>query len=266
MLLPFIWAIYVSLTNKMVGVAGKFVGLANYVEAAQDRGFRTALVNTFQYTFFAVIGKVIFGTILALVVHSKVLKAKGTFRSLLLLPWTLPVIVITLTWKWMFSDVGGVLNYILQNVGIIKTKIYWLSDPFMAKFSVIMVNIWRGTPFIAITVLAALQVIPEELYEASSIDGANVVLRFIHITVPGITDALSIAALVTTIWTFNSFPLVWQLTGGGPADRTQIVATYSYMVGFSNYYLGRAIAISLLFLPVMLIFVNRITKRTLQTA
>jgi multiple sugar transport system permease protein len=263
MLLPFLWAIYISLTNKMVGVPGKFIGFKNYFTAIRDAGFQSTIVNTFQYTFFAVIGKVIFGTILALVVHSNVLKFKSIFRSLLLLPWTLPVIVITLTWKWMFSDVGGVLNHIFMSVGLIKSPIFWLSTAFMAKLSVIMVNIWRGTPFIGISVLAALQVIPDELYAAASIDGANVFQRFRHITIPGIKDALAIASLVTTIWTFNSFPLVWQLTRGGPADKTQIVATYSYVVGFSNYYIGRAVAISILFLPVMLILANIVTRRTL---
>ena len=264
MLLPFLWAIYISMTNKVVGVPGKFIGLQNYIHAVQDRGFQNAIINTFQYTFGAVVGKVTMGIILALVVHSKVLQFKSIFRALLLLPWTLPIIVVTLTWKWMFSDVGGVLNHILLTFGIINSKIFWLATPVMAKLSVIIVNVWRGTPFIGISVLAALQVIPNELYEAASIDGANVLLRFRHITIPGIRDALSIATLVTTIWTFNSFPLVWQLTGGGPADKTQIVATYSYVVGFSNYYLGRAIAISILFLPVMFIFVNRVTKRTLR--
>lgn len=151
-----------------------------------------------------------------------------------------------------------------MSLGVIKTQLYWFSNPYLAKLTVIIVNVWKGTPFIALSVLAALQVIPNELYEAASIDGANVFRRFYHITVPGIKDALSIATLVTTIWTFNSFALVWQLTQGGPANRTQIICTYSYVVGFSNFYLGKAIAISILFLPLMLVFVNRVTKRTLR--
>jgi multiple sugar transport system permease protein len=265
MLVPFFWAIYVSMTNKIIGVPGKFIGLGNYWNTLQDRGFHKAFINTFQYSFFAVLGKVVFGTITALVLNSLVIsRGRNLYRSFLLLPWTLPVIVITLTWKWMLSDVGGVINYILIQLGIAKSQIFWLSTPFLAKLSVIGVNIWRGTPFIALSVLAALQVISRELYEAAEIDGATVRQSFLHITFPGIRDALIIASLVTTIWTFNSFPLVWQLTRGGPADRTQIIATYSYVVGFSNYYLGRAISISLLFMPVMGLLAHFVTKSTLR--
>lgn len=263
MLFPFLWAIYISFTDKMVGMEGKFIGLTNYIEIIQDPIFLKALGNTLIFTTTAVIGKVILGVAMALVINQKI-RARGMFRSLLILPWTIPTVISILTWQWMFSDVGGVLNRIMSDLGISDEPILWLSASGVAMFSVVLVNIWRGFPFVGISVLAGLQAIPGDYYEAASIDGANTFQKFWHITLPQIKGVITLATIVTTIWTLNDFEIVWLLTKGGPANSTNLISTYSYIVGFNNMDLGKAIAVSILFLPVMMLLINAFTKKNVM--
>lgn len=264
MVVPLVWAIGVSFTDKIVGREASFAGLANYKYLFGDRVFFRSIKNTLVYTFFAVSLKVIFGVVVALVLNER-LRARNLYRAVILLPWTLPALVVIFTWKWMYSDVGGVLNDILRRVGIIQANIGWLSASGpTAMFSIIMVNVWRGTPFIAISALAGLQAIPADLYESATIDGANALQKFRHITLPSIKNVLLLATLVTTIWTLNNFQMVWLLTAGGPGTSTHIIATYSYVVGFSNGFLGRAISVSVFSIPFIIILVNYVTKLTLK--
>lgn len=262
MVFPFCWALYVSFTDKRIGVDGAFVGLRNYIELLRDPIFLMSIVRTFIFTGGSVILKLIFGIAMAVVLNEK-LRCRNIFRSILLLPWTLPTVVVVLVWQWMFSDVGGVLNALLQMAGLSK-PVLWLAKPGMAMFSVILVNVWKGTPFIALSVLAGLQNISPEYYEAASIDGATVIQKFVRITLPLLRDVIFLAALMTTIWTLNNFEVIWLLTKGGPSNATNVAAVYSYITAFRNNNLSKAISISVLFLPIMIILINKITKKSLE--
>ena len=262
MVFPFCWALYVSFTDKRIGVDGAFVGLRNYIELLRDPIFLMSIVRTFIFTGGSVILKLIFGIAMAVVLNEK-LRCRNIVRSILLLPWTLPTVVVVLVWQWMFSDVGGVLNALLQMAGLSK-PVLWLAKPGMAMFSVILVNVWKGTPFIALSVLAGLQNISPEYYEAASIDGATVIQKFVRITLPLLRDVIFLAALMTTIWTLNNFEVIWLLTKGGPSNATNVAAVYSYITAFRNNNLSKAISISVLFLPIMIILINKITKKSLE--
>lgn len=260
---PFIWGIGLSFTDKQIGKSFNFSGLKNYISLLQDQVFLLSIKNTFVYTIISVAFKVLFGVIMALVLNTGI-RFRSISRGLLLIPWAVPTVVSIFTWKWMFSDVGGVLNTILLNTGLVSNKITWLSTPAMAMLSVILVNVWRGMPFIGISVLAGLQTIPRDLYEAGTVDGANSLQKLFYITLPSIKYVILLSTLVTTIWTFNDFEIIWLLTKGGPINTTQLISTYSYMTGILNMNLGKAIAASALFMPVMLILINFVTSATLK--
>ncbi len=263
MLAPFLWALYTSLTDKMVGTEGVFVGLKNYIELTGDELFLKSVKNTVIFTTFAVVAKVVFGMVLALILNENI-KARNLFRALLVLPWTIPTLVSVFAWQWIFSDVGGVLNHILMLLGIIERQIGWLATPAMGMFSVILVNVWRGIPFLGISILAGLQTIDGVLYEAARIDGANIFQRFLNVTLPSIRDVIVLSSVVTTIWTLGDFEIIWLLTRGGPSNGTQVISTLSYTYGFLNLYLGKAIAISVFSFPPLLALVHFMTKKTLE--
>lgn len=261
--LPLLWAVYTSLTDKVIGAAEvNFIGIANYIDIIKDSVFQKALFNTFVFAFFAVIGKVMLGVIMSLTMNQPVC-GRGIMRVAMILPWTIPTIVSVFAWQWIYSDVGGALNRILMVLHITDHQIGWLSTTSMAMFSVILVNIWRGTPFIAISVLAGLQNISPDLYEAASLDGANVIQRFFYVTLPSVKNVIILSAFVTTIWTLNDFEIVWLMTRGGPSHATELVSTYSYIQGFMNSDIARSIAASLILVPILVILVHYVTKSSL---
>lgn len=262
MLFPFLWAVYVSLTDKIIGIKGNFVGLKNYIDLLSDRIFLKSVINTLIFTGGSVLLKVIFGITMAVVLNENI-KGRNFIRSIYLLPWTIPTVVVVLAWQWMFSDVGGVFNAIIQGIGF-KNQVLWLSNPKMAMLSVITVNAWKGTPFIAISVLAGLQSISPEYYDAAKVDGTNAVQRFFYITLPQVKDVIIMATLMTTIWTLNNFEVIWLLTKGGPSNATNVVAVYSYLTAFTSSYLSKGIASSILAFPLMIVLINRVTRRMLE--
>lgn len=264
MLLPFLWAVYISFTDKMVGGPANFIGFGNYAELMRDSLFWRALGNTAFFTFVSVSLKIIFGMIMALTLNENI-RFRNVFRVLLFLPWTIPTIVSVLTWRWIYSDVGGVLNYLLLNIGAIDRPVGWLATPEYAMLAVIAVNVWRGMPFIGIAILAGLQTIPRDMYEAAALDGAGAIKRFFYITLPSVKSVTIMATVITTIWTLNDFEIIWLLTRGGPANGTQVLSTLSYTYGFLNMDLGKAIAISILTLPPLIMLINYVTKRSLSS-
>lgn len=264
MLVPFLWSIFTSMTDKMIGTIGRFIGLQNYRELLGDALFLKAIVNSLIFTIGAVFGKVLFGMIMALVLNENI-RCRNLFRSVLLLPWTIPTIVSVFAWQWMFRGTGGVLNYLLQSLRIIRHPIGWLVTPSMAMFSVILVNVWRGIPFLGISILAGLQTISPELYEAARIDGANAARRFWSITLPQLRSVILLASLVTTIWTLNDFEIIWLLTHGGPSNGTQVFSTLSYTVGFFYLQLGKSIAISIFMFPLLVVLIHFVTKTALSS-
>ncbi|RKN82048.1 sugar ABC transporter permease [Paenibacillus ginsengarvi] len=264
MVVPFGWALYLSFTNKVVGVPAKFIGLGNYIELIKDSLFWKAVWNTVVFTLVAVIGKTVFGMIMALVLNEKIV-FRNVFRVLLFLPWTIPTIVSVFTWQWIYSDVGGVLNFLLLKAHLISGPVGWLASPDLAMFSVILVNIWRGIPFMGIAILAGMQTLSKEMYEAAMLDGAGAFKRFIYMTLPSVKEVTVLAAVMTTIWTLNDFEIIWLLTRGGPSNGTQVLSTLSYTIGFLNMSLGKAIAIAILTMPPLIMLINFVTKRSLSS-
>ena len=263
MVVPLIWAFVVSFTDKKIGGTPQFNGLANYAEVLKGKLFWKSAYNTVVYTVSSVSLKVILGMILALILNEP-LKGKNVWRALLLLPWTIPNVVATLTWRWMLSDVGGVFNHLLQSLHLIDAPVGWIATPGAAMFSVILVNVWKGMPFLALTIYAGLQTIPGDLYEAARIDGSSAFQRFLYITLPNVKSVLLLGTLVTTIWTLNNFESVWLMTGGGPVNATQLLSTLSYTFAFKFGNIGKAITVSVLSFPLILMLVRAATKHTLD--
>ncbi|MDG0813339.1 carbohydrate ABC transporter permease [Cohnella rhizosphaerae] len=265
MLLPFGWALYLSFTDKTVGVPAHFIGFGNYIDLLKDSMFWKAVKNTIIFTAVAVVLKSVFGMVMALVLNEKII-FRNLFRVLLFLPWTIPTIVSVFTWQWIYSDVGGVLNYLLLKINAIGRPIGWLAKPDLAMMSVIVVNVWRGIPFMGIAILAGLQSVSKEMYEAAMLDGAGAVKRFFYMTLPSVKEVTILAAVMTTIWTLNDFEIIWLLTRGGPDNGTQVLSTLSYTIGFLNMSLGKAIAIAIMTMPPLIMLINYVTKRSLASA
>jgi multiple sugar transport system permease protein len=251
---PFVKGVLLSVTSAKVGVPGEFVGLQNFEKIWNDSIFRTAVWNTFWYTGVTTVFKLAFGLWLALLLNRH-FKGKALIRAFVLLPFIIPTVLSTFAWKWMFDPTFSVLNWLLFQLGIIKQRINWLSDPDLALVSVMVVNIWRGVPFYAISLLAGLQTINPELHEAAAIDGARPYQRFWYITWPLLLPITMVVVLFSVIQTFADFQLVYVLTGGGPANATHLFATYAYQIGVGTGLLGEGAAISLAMFPVLFLVV-----------
>jgi multiple sugar transport system permease protein len=251
---PFARGVWLSLTNSVVGVPGDFIGLKNFVKLWNDSIFRTAALNTFVYTGVTTVFKLALGLWLALLLNRH-FRGQRLVRASMLLPFIIPTVLSTFAWKWMFDPTFSVLNWSLYHLGFITTRIGWLTDPVLALGSVIVVNIWRGMPFYAITLLAGLQTVNPELHEAAAIDGANGWQRFWRITWPLLLPVTMVVTLFSVIQTFADFQLVYVLTGGGPANSTHLFATYAYQIGIITARIGEGAAASLMMFPVLFVIV-----------
>lgn len=251
---PFVEGVLLAVSDAKVGVPGKFVGLQNFTMLLNDSIFRIAVRNTILYTAVATFFKLALGLWLALLLNRN-FRGKAMTRAFVLLPFIIPTVLSTFAWKWMFDPTFSVINWTLFHLGIIRTRINWLGDPVLALVSVIIVNIWRGVPFYAISLLAGLQTISPELAEAAAIDGARPWQRFRHITWPLLLPVTMVVVLFSVIQTFADFQLVYVLTGGGPANATQLFATYAYQIGVGTGLLGEGAAISLAMFPILLVVV-----------
>ena len=251
---PFVEGVRLSVTDTKVGVPGKFVGLQNFEEIWSDSIFHVAVWNTCVYTAIATVFKLALGLWLALLLNQH-FKGKAFTRAFILLPFIIPTVLSTLAWKWMFDPTFSVINWLLFRLGLIQGRINWLGDPNLALISVIIVNIWRGVPFYAISLLAGLQTISPELHEAAAIDGARAWQRFWHVTWPLLLPVTLVIVLFSVIQTFADFQLVYVLTGGGPANATQLFATYAYQLGIGTGLLSKGATISLAVFPVLLLVV-----------
>lgn len=252
---PVFRAILLSFQDKMMGSPGKFIGLDNYVELfTDDARYFTVVRNSFFFTLFSVAGKLVVGMGMAVLLNQN-LKARNFFRGWLLLPWVAPTFVTALTMRWMFDGTSGVINFILIELGLLELPIAWLGLASTARGAVIFTNIWRGFPFFGVSLLAAMQAIPAEMYEAAEVDGATGWQKFWYITIPAIRTVLIIVTMLSTIWTFNDFAIVYIMTGGGPAFATHMFATYTYNVGFLGSRLGYATAVSASLTPVLILLI-----------
>jgi multiple sugar transport system permease protein len=262
---PFVLGIWMSLTDKLVGVRGEFVGLQNYTRLLGSDIFRTAFWNTIFFTTMATIFKAALGMWLAVLLNRK-FRFQRITRAGILLPFIVPTVLSTLAWLWMFDATFSVFNYGLrwlwqmeislfgvmlkENWGFFRGPL-WLGDPAWAMFSIILVNVWRGLPFFAISFLAALQTIPSELYDAADIDGATGWKKFWHVTLPMVKPVAIVVVVFSIVITFADFQLVYILTRGGPNNATHLLATLAYQFGMGSGNLGQGAATALFMLPIL---------------
>jgi multiple sugar transport system permease protein len=261
---PFFLGIWLSLTDSIVGSIGHFVGLQNFIILlTTDSIFRQAVRNTFVYSFISVPFKLLLGLGLALVLNQRI-PLRNVWRAALLLPWIVPTALSSLAWLLVFDSVLSPISWVLRALGLISSNIAFLGDPTLAMESLIIANVWRGIPFFAVSILAGLQAVPQELNEAAAIDGAGAWQRFVAVTLPVIRGITWITTLFSIIWTFADFQLVYVLTKGGPANATQIFGTYAYQIGLNATQIGQGAAVALYMFPflavfaaVLLVFVRR---------
>ena len=248
---PFCMALYFSLSNAFIGRPSHLVGLRNFVNLWDSDAFRQTFQNAFVFTGAAVGIKLVLGISLALLLNQQ-LWFKRLIRGAVLLPWVIPTALSTLGWTWMFNSLYSVVNWTGIAMGIMTPPgPNWLGQQYYAMTAVVVVNIWRGLPFFAITILAGLVSIPKELYEAAEADGAGPVARFWYVTLPLLRPVLAIVMLFSTIFTFSDFNIVYVLTHGGPINSTHLFATLSRQIGLESGRIGEGAAISLYLFPVL---------------
>ncbi|CAN7600438.1 carbohydrate ABC transporter permease [Rhizobium sp. LjRoot254] len=233
--------------------SGGFIGLDHFRTLSKDASFYGALKNTLWWTGASVLLQFIFGLILALLLD-KPFHGRGVVQALVFLPWAVPSFLAGLNWAWLFNPVIGPIPHWLYAMGLMNEPGNILSDPHYAMWGPIIANVWWGIPFFAITLLAALQAIPRDLYEAASIDGAGWFQRFRSITLPFLAPTIAITVLLRTVWVSNFADLIVVMTSGGPADRTQIVASYIFTQAFRALDFGYASAIALVLLVLLLAY------------
>jgi multiple sugar transport system permease protein len=255
---PFFYGIYLSLQERQVAKAGLFVGLANFVTLFHDGVFWQVSRNTFLYTIVTTILKLVGGLAMALVMN-QAFRGRNLARAFLLLPFIVPTILSTIAWMWIFDPTFSVINWTLVHTGAISKGFSWLGNATLAMVAIIIVNTWRGIPFYGITLLAGLQTISPDLYEAAAIDGATVNQRFWHVTMPIIKPILIIVTMFSIIFTFADFQIVYALTHGGPANATQVFVTYAFDLGMSAGQLGMGAAAALTMLPALILLIIGLT-------
>lgn len=251
---PFVIAVGLSVQDKVVGQPGVFVGLGNFFTLMKSQIFRQTLQNSFVFTIVSVSFKVVMGMFLALLLNRSI-RAQKFFRGAILLPWVVPTALSTLAFLWIFDATYSIINWVLLRLGLIEQGILWLGKPYLAMFSVIVVNTWRGMPFFAISILAGLVSIPQELYEAAKTDGAGPLAQFRYITLPMLKPVLMIVILFSTIFTFSDFNIVYVLTRGGPVNSTHLFATYAYQTGLVTARIGEGAAVSLFLFPILVLVI-----------
>lgn len=255
---PFVYGIYLSLEDRPVAHQGVFVGLGNFIADARDPVFWQVARNTFVYTGVSTVLKMVGGLALALVINQS-FRLKNLVRALLLLPFIVPTVLSTVAWMWILDPAFSVVNWVLVHTGIANPGPSWLGNATLAMASIIVINTWRGLPFYGITLLAGLQTIPLELYEAASIDGASAWTRFRYITLPLLTPVILIVTMFSVIFTFADFQLVYVLTHGGPANATNLFATYAFDIAMSGGQLGRGASVALAMLPTLGVVIIALT-------
>lgn len=268
--LPFLFSLYLSVSDASVGdPVASFIGLENFRAALQNSTFYVALRNSLVFTIGAAILKGLLGTTLAFLLMQQ-FKGRRLIRALVVIPFTLPIAVSVLGWKWMFDSQFSVVNWALSRLGLIggygsPDWPIWLGQPGLALFAVMFVNVWRGFPFSAIVLMAGLTSVPPEIIDAAKVDGANFLQRFRKVIVPMIAPILFIGSAFDTVFTLSDLSIVYLLTNGGPDAATEILPTLAYNTGIRAGALGRGAAISLflfpLLLPAMIILLRTLRRK-----
>jgi multiple sugar transport system permease protein len=255
---PFLLALYLAMSDANVATVGlgNFVGLDNFISLFQAPQFLIALRNTLLFTLVSAIFKGLFGTTLAFLLAENVPGTK-VFRFVILLPWTVPIVLSSIAWKWMLDTQYSIVNWLGHAAGLLKPGINtnWLGDPTLAITSIIAVNVWRGFPFAAVILLAGMTAVSTEVLDSAKVDGAGPIVRFRKIVVPIIAPVLFVGSLYDLVFTVNDMTIVYLLTRGGPGDVTQVLSSYAFLVGVQSGALGRGAAIALLLFPILLVIV-----------
>ena len=245
---PALYSIYLSMLNR---AQTRFIGLGNFRFLLSRDVFLMVVEQSAIFALSAVFFKALIGLITAHLINNLPVKGQRKWRGMLLVPWVIPLALSSLGWWWLFDPTHSAFNYVIQSFGF--NEIPWLSDPYWARFSVILVNVWYGAPFFLIMYLAALKSVPEQLYEAASIDGASAWQKFVHITLPMMRNIMAITILFSLIVTFANFDIVQIMTAGGPRNMTHVFATYAFMLGIRSGDLPLGAATSLFMLPILAI-------------
>ncbi len=243
--------VWLSFTDTRIGRGGGFIGLENYEWLAGDEVFWLSVFNTVLYTTVASAIKFVIGLYLAILLNRN-MPFKAIIRAVVLIPFIVPTVLSAVAFWWIFDTQFSILTWMLKGLGLIDYQINWLGDSTMARSAVIFANIWRGVPFIAITLLAGLQTVPGSLYEAATIDGATPWQLFRHVTYPLLTPIIAVVMTFSVLFTFTDFQLIWVLTRGGPFNSTHLMATLSYQRGILGGNLGEGAAIATAMIPFLL--------------
>ena len=245
---PIFSSIYFSFTSKnLIRPYYKWIWFDNFKFVLTNPEFYRAFLNSIKWTILSITGQLLVGFIAALSLN-KITKFSGFYRTLLIIPWAFPSIVIAFSWKWILNDVYGFIPNLLTQLHITKENINFLADPKTAFWIVLFINIWFGAPLFMVNILAALKTIPREQYEAAIVDGASSFQVFRYITIRHIRGVIGLLVVLRTIWVFNNFDLLYLLTGGGPSDLTTTLPIYAYKTGWNLKRLGTASAVTILLL------------------
>jgi multiple sugar transport system permease protein len=248
---------YSTLDNVIMTPESEFVGLQNYVKILSDGTFYIAARNSLVFTVFSVLVHFVLGLAFATLLNTRLLSpfVKAIFRSLFILPWLFTVAIIAVLWRMLLNP-NGIINYFLISSGIVDVGVEWLSSRSTALLAVTFINIWAGYPFFMVSLLAGLQGIPRDLYEAATVDGATALQQFWYVTLPQLKPIIISMMILDMIWTSQQFALIWLTTGGGPINATEMLPTYTYKLAFSTYEFGlaSAAAVIVLLLSMVLAF------------
>jgi multiple sugar transport system permease protein len=242
---------WLGLTNTLIGQPGRFVGLANFISLAHDTVFWLVVFNTTFYTIVASVFKFALGLYLALLLNRR-LPFKALLRAIVLLPFVVPTVLSAIAFWWIYDPQFSILSWSLVKLGLITHFIDFLGDPWNARGSVIAANVWRGIPFVAITMLAGLQTIPPSLYEAAMLDGASSWQKFRYVTLPMLSPIIAVAMTFSVLMTFADFQLIYAITRGGPINATHLMATLSFERAITGGHLGEGAAIADAMIPFLL--------------
>jgi multiple sugar transport system permease protein len=259
---PLLYGFYISFFKTNLGNRWDFVWLKNYLDIFSDKTFVTQVWITLKFTAIVVVAHFIIGTFLAVVLNQK-RKGITFFRTILVLPWLFPEVVVALIFKWIMNPLYGLLNNALLELGLITENISWLGSTKFAFVSVVAVAIWKGYPLVMVNVLAALQSVSEDIYEAAKVDGANKIQTFFKIVLPSIKPVLTTTLILDTVWWFKHYTIVWLLTNGGPGSDTSIISIEIYKQSFNYFSFGKAAAMSVVVFFICLI-ISKLYRRFLD--
>jgi len=263
MLIPIVMVISYSVMNNVIMNKNPiYIGLGNYKTILTDEVFHTTIYNTLFFTVGSVVMHMVIGLLFAMLLNSRLFSTatKSFFRVIYILPWVFTAAIIAILWRLLLNP-NGIVNYFLEQAGIIHTKVEWLGSRDTALYALTFINIWSGYPFYMVSLLAGLQGISQDLYEAAEVDGANAYHQFISITIPQLKPIILSMAMLDCIWTMQQFPLVWMTTGGGPIHATEMLSTYTYKLAFSKYEFSLASASAVIILIFSMVLASVYVRR-----